>query len=167
MGIDYSVALECDVKREFGDGDASRGASAIEECLKAKGRAAAISDLARQSGQDPAEISVALHVYDREGNPVEREAAIFNVGDRLNPGHIFGILIWLGAIRVDGEVPGGMNDQPRIRKLAALKTREDKERCTKLELGPPPSLEEAEAFQQMVKALYLAWVLDVEVAISA
>ena len=93
---------------------------------------------------------------------------ILAAGDELNPGHCFGILLWLGAIKVDGKVPGTVaDDRARIQTLMGLQTREDKERHTALELGPPASNPDEELFQKVVRALYVAWVHDVGVVVSA
>jgi hypothetical protein len=86
-------------------------------------------------------------------------------GNELNPGHCFGILVWLGAIRVDETVPADPGEQGTIRSLLNLKTREEKATRTELELGGQPP-EEAMAFASLLNALYLAWVHDVPVFIS-
>jgi hypothetical protein len=84
------------------------------------------------------------------------------VGEMLEPGHCFGILIWLGAIRVDGQVPSSPEDRAVIETLLSLTTVEEKTEHTALEVGP-----KAESFQNLVIALYLCWVYDVPLYISS
>lgn len=91
---------------------------------------------------------------------------LFQAGGALLPGHCFGILLWLGAIRVDGVIPVSLEDKTLIQKLMSLSTREKKAEHTKLEIGPPiPGA--AAAFQNLVAALYLCWVHDVPLYLSS
>jgi hypothetical protein len=60
---------------------------------------------------------------------------IFMVGEWVEPGHCFGILIWLGAIRVDGRVPSSPEDRAVIETLLALTTVEEKSEHTALGWG--------------------------------
>lgn len=281
MAVDYIVALDCDPKRHFGNGDCTEGAVDILERLKSKNRGAMLVELATQGGQNPSEIKVTLNVPDRDGNPIEKKVSlaeldaeakpleeqasacttcpanflgksygcfgvinypvpapaenwllgrvqpfgtvganlclqfmsefgvdggsihqmrqsgffenseaqkitfkkrflksvsitadqlletIFMAGEALNPGHCLGILLWLGAIKVDGNVPGGSEDQATLQTLISLKTCEEKDRHAELELGPPTDSEDAEVFQALVKALYLSWFHDVPLMMSA
>lgn len=91
---------------------------------------------------------------------------VMSVGELLQPGHCFGVLIWLGAIEVDGRIPASHDDQATIQTLLALTTVEEKVEHTRLDVGPkaPPP---AEGFQNLVIALYLCWVYDVPLYISS
>jgi len=91
---------------------------------------------------------------------------IFMAGNPLAPGHCFGILIWLGAIRVDGRVPSSPDDQAVIRTLLGLQSPQDKEQHTQLELGPKMTAKGPAEFQLLATALYLCWVCDVPLYIS-
>jgi hypothetical protein len=62
--------------------------------------------------------------------------SLFLVGNPLDPGHCFGVLIWLGAIAVDGRVPVSPTDRGRIQKLASLTTPDTRARSAQLDLGP-------------------------------
>ena len=68
---------------------------------------------------------------------------------------------------MNGKVPGGPEDSGLIKKLASLETRQSKERHTQLELGPRPDSEDVAALQTLVKALYLSWLHDVPLLMSA
>lgn len=92
---------------------------------------------------------------------------IFQAGDSLVPSHCFGILIWLGAIRVDGVVPSSLEDQATLQKLLSLTPGEAREKHTQLELGAESPPESTMDFQCLVAALYLCWVFDVPLYISS
>jgi hypothetical protein len=281
MAVDYCVALDCDPKLHFGNGNCFAGSADILERLKSRDRGAVLVQLATQKGEDAAGLRITLRVPDRNGNPVQKEVSlaelqaeakpleaqsaacsacpanflgkpygcfgvvnypipaaaekwllgrvqpfgtvganlcldfmsefgvsgdpirqmreggffenpkaqkitfkkgflksvsitadqlletILMAGEALNPGHCFGILLWLGAIKVDGKVPGGPEDQATIQRLMTLTTRKAKEQHTALETGPPPASEEAQVFGALVKAIYLSWLHDVPLLMSA
>lgn len=91
---------------------------------------------------------------------------IFMAGNPLDPGHCFGILVWLGAIRVDGQIPSSPDDQAVIRTLIGLQSPQAKEQHTQLELGPKMTAKAPAEFQFLVTALYLCWVHAVPLYIS-
>src|SRR5262245_57091359 len=76
MAIDYCVALECEPKRHFGEGDAARGATEILEALKSQNRAAAFRAMAEKAGKDPSTTLMTLRVHDKDGNPVEKKTTV-------------------------------------------------------------------------------------------
>lgn len=89
-------------------------------------------------------------------------------GNPLNPGHCFGLLTWLGAIKVQGKVPGGAEDQERLKLITTMQTTEEKLKYTELELGlgqqnisPDVSM-----LQDLMKALYISWIFDIPLQIS-
>ena len=88
---------------------------------------------------------------------------ILHVGNPLVPGHCFGLLLWLGAIRVDDKIPTELNDQVG---LFALGTPQAKQQHTQLEIGDQSGEAGVIAFQTLVTAFYLCWLLDVPLWIS-
>lgn len=277
MAIDYCVALACEPKLQFGQGDAARGATEILEALKSQNRAAAFRAMAQKAGKDPATTLMTLRVHDQDGNPVEKQTTlaeleehargldekagycrvcranvlgqaygcfgainypisgpgenwlisrlqplgtigaqicldymkefkidgesianlrkggffqsksapekvlkkalfskvsvtsdqllqtILHVGNPLQPSHCFGILVWLGAIRVGDKVPATVNEQAVLFSMA---TPQQKEQQTRLEIGDQSPDPGVQSFQTLVKALYICWVLDVPLWIS-
>jgi hypothetical protein len=92
--------------------------------------------------------------------------SILMTGSPLNPGHCFGVLVWLGAISLDGAVPAQPGD-PSLAVLAEIQSWEEKQNRTRLELGGEANFPEAEPFATLLKALYLSWVHDAPLFISA
>jgi hypothetical protein len=88
-------------------------------------------------------------------------------GNPLDPGHCFGVLFWLGAIAVDGVVPSDPQQRDLLLALLGLKTRAQKEERASLELGPDADSPEATIFATLLKGIYLAWVHDVPLMMSA
>jgi hypothetical protein len=88
---------------------------------------------------------------------------ILHAGNPLAPADCFGLLLWLGAIRVDEKIPTELNDQVA---LFALGTPQAKQQHTRLELGDQSSDAGVSAFQTLVMALYLCWLLDAPLWIS-
>jgi hypothetical protein len=90
--------------------------------------------------------------------------ALFCVDEPLDPGHCFGVLLWLGCLRLDGK-PIETPDQA----LAAgqLADPEERARRTSLDTGADDAADGVEAFDAFLQALYRAWILDVTVWVSA
>ena len=92
--------------------------------------------------------------------------AIFSVGNSLDPAHCFLVLIWLGAIKMDGRVPGGTDELPRFQEMIGLAPDQRLAR-TSLAFGPGRHPPEAARFVGLFDAMYRAWLLDVPLLISA
>lgn len=88
--------------------------------------------------------------------------AIVQVGGELDPAHCMGVLLWLGALRVQGEVPGaGSADNPApLVALSQTSSPAERQAVAQLEVGPPHEDPCIRGFQQLLYAMYVAWVLD-------
>ena len=85
MAVDYCVAHECEPKRHFGKGDGLAGTGEILDRLKSMHRAAMLTKLAKQEGQDPSQLKVTLHVPDGDGNPIEKEVSLTELAAHARP----------------------------------------------------------------------------------
>ena len=88
--------------------------------------------------------------------------AILMVGSELDPMHGAMLLLWLGALRVDGVIPGpGTAQAPSaLAALSQASTPAQRQALAKVELGEPSEDRGVRGFQQLLFALYVAWVLD-------
>lgn len=93
--------------------------------------------------------------------------AILGVGEALSSDHCFGILLWLGAIAVDGKVPSDIKDQRIIETLTKLRTPQDRAKRTRLAIDSPSRNPAFAQMQNLVKGLYGAWVNNVPLLVSA
>jgi hypothetical protein len=89
--------------------------------------------------------------------------SILHVGNPLGSGHCSGILLWLGAIRKGDKIPTELNDQVA---LFALGTSQARQQHTRVEIGDQSDDPGIKAFQTLVVALYLCWLLDAPLWIS-
>jgi hypothetical protein len=92
--------------------------------------------------------------------------AILMAGSPLSPVHCFGVLLWLGAISIQGKIPGGAEDQQTLSRLVDLKSCDEKQAQTALELGPEPRSNEEAVFRGLMEALYRSWLHGVPMLIS-
>jgi hypothetical protein len=88
---------------------------------------------------------------------------MFLSGNMLSPSHCLGILLWFGAIQVDGAA----NPAETLQALAGTEAVQRRAEGTQFGLGPDPQSPGELAFFTFVKAMYLAWVLDVLLYVSA
>lgn len=92
--------------------------------------------------------------------------AILMGSDLLEPDNSIGILLWLGAIRIEGAIPSSFEDQALLKKLIELRTQEQKKKHTQLELGPKACSESVIPFQVLIRSMYVSWIHDVPLYIS-
>jgi len=90
--------------------------------------------------------------------------AMFLSGNILSPSHCFGILLWFGAIHVEGAVAGSSEALQSLTQADAVQRRAE---STRLDLGPEPGSPGELAFFTFAKAMYLSWVLDAPLYVSA
>ncbi|GMV81679.1 MAG: hypothetical protein AMXMBFR7_28630 [Planctomycetota bacterium] len=89
--------------------------------------------------------------------------AILGVGESLDTWHCGGILLWLGAIQIDGVVPV----EPRhVNDFLSLQTVADRQSRTSFCVEEPLDHTGESAFYHVLKALYTAWVLGVPILVS-
>lgn len=93
--------------------------------------------------------------------------AMFMVSNPLSPDHCLGVLVWFGALMLDGRVLADPEDLAALAKLISLKTPETKADCAQAVLGPQSDSEEIEAFESYFRAMYLSWFYDVPLLVSA
>ncbi len=89
--------------------------------------------------------------------------AILCVGEPLDPGHIFGILLWLGTLLVDSETPG----PEETRALLNAETDADRASATQFDVGPISQDPGIYQMQRMLFFLYRAWVTQSRVWVDA
>lgn len=95
--------------------------------------------------------------------------AILQVGDRLDPSHCMGVLFWIGALRVGGHVPGpGTSTDPSaLVAVTQAATAAERQAVAELDVGPPHDDPSVRGFQQLLYAMYVAWVIDVPMLMDA
>jgi hypothetical protein len=82
--------------------------------------------------------------------------AVFGVGIELEATHLMMVLMWLGAIALDGQVP---TKPEQFGVIAGLTPAQRKER-TQLYLGAPEALATAGDFPGFLALLFRCWQLD-------
>ncbi len=92
--------------------------------------------------------------------------AVFAVGNHLDPVHCALVLMWLGALELDGEVPGDLDMAP-LETLIALDSPERRHYRSRLRIGDPAETADIHAMQQMLRFLYGAWVCGVGLLVDA
>jgi hypothetical protein len=95
--------------------------------------------------------------------------AILMVGPELDPTHCMGILMWLGALQIQGQVPGpGTSEDPSaLVALTQAQTPAHRSGIVQLDVGPPSEDPCIRGFQQLLYAMYVAWVIDVPMLMDA
>ncbi len=89
--------------------------------------------------------------------------AMFLSGNMLSPSHCLGILLWFDAVQVEGAA----NSVEALHGLAATDAAERRAETTQFGLSAAPESPGELAFFTFAKAMYLAWVLDVPLYVSA
>ena len=90
--------------------------------------------------------------------------AILGVGGSLDPWHSIGVLLWLGAVEVDGRRVETPEDALKLRQLATPAERNGR---TAAAFGDHIEDAAIVAARELLRAMYLSWVLDVPLLISA
>lgn len=83
--------------------------------------------------------------------------AILCIEGPLNPSHCLLVLLWLGALTVEG-VPLASLDQ--MRALLELQTTTEREQHVGLNLGPPSDESSIRSLQVLLEGMFAAWVLE-------
>lgn len=110
----------------------------------------------------------AVRAFDTDDGTVEVRSdqvleAIFCVGEPLNPGHVLGVLLWLGALTVNGEQPGPAD----VGAMLAAGTPDDREAAAAFDPGEPSDDAGVYQMQRMLYFLYRGWVTDSRVWVDA
>jgi hypothetical protein len=92
--------------------------------------------------------------------------AIFAVGSRLDPSHCALLLLWLGALAIDGAVADTPDFTPLV-TMRELSTYELRLARSSLVVGEPSTDRGVAAMQLMLGMLYTAWLNDVELLVDA
>ena len=90
---------------------------------------------------------------------------IFGPGELIEPMLCFDILLFFGAIRVDGTIPAHRGDKGML-GLGDLSSREAKAQRTSLEVGSDSDAEKGMGFENLFKVMYLSWVHGVPASLS-
>ncbi len=88
---------------------------------------------------------------------------ILSVGEYLDPGHCMGILLWLGAIRLDGTIPTSPAEVEAISELTTTAQRTER---TTLELGPATNHPAILAMHSLLRGLFTSWTQSAAILIS-
>jgi hypothetical protein len=91
---------------------------------------------------------------------------IFTRSEALNPTHCMMILLWLGALEVDGKVSLDASGAIALKRLLGSSTPEEREATGKLQLGDKSTDPGIAAMQTLLEALHRAWVLDVALLVD-
>jgi hypothetical protein len=91
--------------------------------------------------------------------------ALFAVGPALEPFHCALVLLWLGALAIDGQVPSEL-DGAALHALVGMTTVAERERRTRLVVGPLADRDVAE-LQGLLGYLRTAFVVGVPLLIDA
>jgi hypothetical protein len=91
------------------------------------------------------------------------------VGSELNPTHCGMLLMGLGALRVNGQVPGpGTSGDPSALVAVTEATSPEQRRAVaQLEVGAPSDDRCIHGFQQLLFAMYVAWTLGTPMLMDA
>jgi len=89
--------------------------------------------------------------------------AMFLCGNTVSPSHCLGVLLWFGAVQVEGAA----SSAEALQDLAGTDAVQRRAEGTRFDLGPDPESPGELAFFMFAKAMYLAWVLDVPLYVSA
>lgn len=92
--------------------------------------------------------------------------AVFGVGNHLDPTHCALVLMWLGALAIDGEVPASVEPGP-LQALLSMDSYEQRSARAKLVLGEPSENPDVRSMQLMLGYLYGAWVNGVVLLVDA
>jgi len=92
--------------------------------------------------------------------------AVFGVGSRLEPTHCALVLMWLGALAIDGEVPPEAEVGP-LKTLVNLDSPEERRARTDLVLGDRSDSQQVKAMQLLLAYLYEGWVSGVGLLVDA
>ena len=91
--------------------------------------------------------------------------ALFGVGTSLDPLHCVLVLMWFGAVAIDGEVPGALDPAP-LQALGAMHTVDERARRTRLVLPPTTDRGVAE-LQGLLGFLHTTFVVGVPLLVDA
>jgi hypothetical protein len=86
---------------------------------------------------------------------------IFALSEPMNAGHCMLVLLWLGALLVDGKVPADPNDPTPLMRLTNAETPAQRMALGKLSAGETSDDPGIFAMQRMLAAMHRSWVLDV------
>lgn len=89
---------------------------------------------------------------------------IVGFAEPLVPAHAVGVLLWVGAIAVDGQVVEGAE---LAQKVFALRSESEKRNRTRLAVGAASPKAGIRSMQILLAGLYEAWVHDCELIVSA
>jgi hypothetical protein len=90
--------------------------------------------------------------------------ALLALGNELQPFHCLYVPLWVGAVRIDGEVPSRPEHLQRITRLTSLEERRGR---TDFDAGPTDQGPEVFAVQRLLFACYTAWLHDVPLLMDA
>ncbi|MEQ1501140.1 MAG: hypothetical protein ABMB14_02870 [Myxococcota bacterium] len=123
------------------------------------------ADVAPTRALDPG-LDPGFDPGDAEGTTVSADSlwhAWLAMGPQLAPGHLMMLLVWLGALRLDGEVP---RDGASLAALAGLADPDQRLARTTIDLGPPAG-PELGPIKALLFAAYAAWIGDLPLSVDA
>jgi hypothetical protein len=90
--------------------------------------------------------------------------ALLGVGNELRPFHCLSVPLWVGGVRLDGEIP---SKPQHLADLTRLKSFDERRSRTRLDVGPTDQGTEVFAVQRLLFACYTAWLHDVVLLMDA
>jgi hypothetical protein len=90
--------------------------------------------------------------------------ALLGLGNELQPFHCLYVPLWVGAVRIDGEVP---SRPEHLQQLTRLTSAEDRQARTDFDAGPTDQGAEVFAVQRLLFACYTAWLHEVPLLMDA
>ncbi len=91
---------------------------------------------------------------------------IFRLGDELGATHCICVLLWLGCVEINGHVPTTEDPAPFVALVEASSSAE-RLHLSNFDVGPPDEDAGIRKFQQLLFAMYSAWVLRVPLLMDA
>jgi hypothetical protein len=92
--------------------------------------------------------------------------AILAVGNPLQVGHCMGVLLWFGALTIDGVRLGGVDQPGAFETLCTCETRDQKLEHVTLDVGTKNEDSPVCQMQDLLEGMYRCWVEDVPLLIS-
>jgi len=92
--------------------------------------------------------------------------AILGAGNPLQPSHVWGILMWFGALKIDGRSLGHIGDREPLDVLLSCSTRDEKLEHVSLEVGERDTDSVICQIQDLLDAMFRCWIEDVPMLIS-
>ncbi|HKB40080.1 MAG TPA: hypothetical protein VKD72_26830, partial [Gemmataceae bacterium] len=82
----------------------------------------------------------------------------------LNPTHCLRVLFWLGAVRVNGNIPV---EAEEVTPVIRIENAPDRAAQTSLDVSEPGEDTTVRAMQDLLRVLYTSWLVDAPLLVDA